>query len=263
MKKIRTGLFGFGKAGKFVASELLENELFDLAWVVKRSQMRRIQYASQAFHLDEDRAAIYREQDLSPEFFAKNEVDLIIDFSGVNGYKGYAPAAAQGVKIVSAISSYSGKALAALRAYSAKTAVLYSPNITLGINFLMIASVLLQKIAPHADIEIIEEHFREKEDTSGTALKIAKALGLDTEKRVNSIRVGGIVGKHEVIFGLKNQTIRLVHESISKAAFGQGAIFAAKWLMDKPNGFYTMEEAIIGLIRENMPVGRDVSSKSK
>ncbi len=67
-------------------------------------------------------------------------------------------------------------------------------------------------------------------------MKIADILGLDKARHVNSIRVGGIVGKHEIIFGLPNQTIRLVHESISKAAFGQGAIFAAKWLNTAPAG---------------------------
>jgi 4-hydroxy-tetrahydrodipicolinate reductase len=106
------------------------------------------------------------------------------------------------------------------------------------------ASKVLQRITPHADIEIIEEHFRDKNDVSGTALRIAEDLGLDRKMHVNSIRVGGIVGKHEVIFGLPNQTIRIVHESLNRAAFGQGAIYAAKWLMSKDIGIYTMEEAV-------------------
>ncbi|MNL04276.1 4-hydroxy-tetrahydrodipicolinate reductase [compost metagenome] len=122
--------------------------------------------------------------------------------------------------------------------------MLHSPNITLGINWLLVASRILKQIAPEADIEIVEEHFREKKDKSGTAVKIAEKLGLDSALHVNSIRVGGIVGKHEVIFGLPNQTIRLIHESINRAAFGRGAIFAAKWLLDKDSGLYSMEQAI-------------------
>ncbi|MFN3455474.1 MAG: dihydrodipicolinate reductase C-terminal domain-containing protein [Pseudobdellovibrio sp.] len=62
------------------------------------------------------------------------------------------------------------------------------------------------------------------------------------KRQVNSIRVGGVVGKHEVIFGLPNQTIRLIHESINRAAFGAGAAFAGKWLHEKPSGLYTMEQ---------------------
>ena len=134
------------------------------------------------------------------------------------------------------------------------TAVLYSPNITLGVNFLLIASQILQKIAPHADIEIVEEHFRDKKETSGTALKIANILGLEKDRHVNSIRVGGIVGKHEIIFGLPNQTIRLIHESFNRAAFGQGAIFAANWLIQKKKGLFTMENIIIDMFQKNIPV---------
>jgi 4-hydroxy-tetrahydrodipicolinate reductase len=135
-----------------------------------------------------------------------------------------------------------------------KTAVLYSPNITLGINFLLVASQILQGIAPHADIEIVEKHFRGKKEESGTAVKIAEILGLDRNKHVNSVRVGGIVGKHEIIFGLPNQTIRLVHESISRSAFGQGAIFAANWMINAPVGMYSMENIIVDMFKKNIPV---------
>jgi len=141
-----------------------------------------------------------------------------------------------------------------LKQMAEKTAVLYSPNITLGVNFLLVASQILQGIAPHADIEIVEEHFRGKKEESGTALKIADILGLDRDKHVNSIRVGGIVGKHEIIFGLPYQTIRLVHESISKSAFGQGALFAAKWLINAPTGLYSMENIIVDMFKRNIPV---------
>ncbi|GHV51462.1 4-hydroxy-tetrahydrodipicolinate reductase [Bacteroidia bacterium] len=252
MEKIRTGLFGFGRTGRIVAGELLHDENFDLKWVVRQSKTGKIRFASQLFDFERDKAPVYGKQELWPRFFEENKVDLIIDFSGINGYKEYAPAVELGVKVVTAISSYSEKALHSLRGYAVKTAVLHSPNITIGVNFLMAASRMLQKIAPHADIEIVEEHFRDKGETSGTALKIASALGLDTEKQVNSIRVGGIVGKHEVIFGLKNQTVRLIHESINKAAFGQGAIFAAKWLVNQPPGFYTMEGIITEIIKKNL-----------
>jgi 4-hydroxy-tetrahydrodipicolinate reductase len=117
----------------------------------------------------------------------------------------------------------------------------------------MVAAQILQKIAPHADIEIVEEHFKGKKEISGTAQKIAKVLKLEAE-HVNSIRVGGIVGHHEIIFGLPNQIIRLSHQSINRAAFGQGAIFAVKFLLGKPPGSYTMETIIAEMFRQNIPV---------
>jgi 4-hydroxy-tetrahydrodipicolinate reductase len=75
-------------------------------------------------------------------------------------------------------------------------------------------------------------------------LKIAEHLNIEPKEHINSIRVGGIVGKHEVIFGLPHQTLRLTHESISRSAFGTGAIFAGKWLLKKNTGLYKMEHLI-------------------
>ena len=254
MKKIRVGLFGFGKTGKLVAGEFIKDDRFDLKWVVKRTKKRGESFASRLLGYETKTGAIHAVDQLEPRFFAKNPVDVLVDFSSAQGYRGYAAAPAAGVRIITAISKYAPEDLAALKAMAKKTAVLVSPNITLGINFLLVASQVLQKIAPHADVEIIEEHFRDKQEVSGTALKLAQALGLEKSKHVNSIRVGGIVGKHEIVFGLPNQTIRLVHESISRAAFGQGAIFAAKWLVDKGPGLYTMEQIVSDLMGRNIPI---------
>ena len=99
-----------------------------------------------------------------------------------------------------------------------------------------------------------EEHFKAKSEVSGTAKRIAGVLDLNPKTHINSIRVGGIVGRHEIIFGLPNQTIRLSHESISRAAFGQGAIFAAKAILGKPPGMYTMENIIAKMFEQNIPV---------
>ena len=197
---------------------------------------------------------IFSIDDIDNLFYKKNNVDVIIDFANSKAVQFYKNAADNGIKIISAISKYEDSDYRILEDMSLSTAVLYSPNITLGINFLLIASQVLQKIAPHADIEIIEEHFREKQEISGTAKKIARALELNQEQHINSIRVGGIVGKHEIVFGLPNQTIRLTHESINRAAFGQGAIFAAKWLINQSNGLYSMEQIISDMFMKNTPV---------
>ncbi len=254
MRKIRIGLFGFGKTGKLVANEFLKDDRFELGWVVKRTRKFAERYASRRLGYETKTGPIHAVGKLGPRFFAKHPVDVLIDFSSAAGYRSYRDAPDAGVRIVSAISKYEPEDLAALKELSAKTAVLYSPNITLGINFLLVASQVLQKIAPHADVEIVEEHFRDKQEVSGTALKIAQVLGLEKTRHVNSIRVGGIVGRHEVVFGLPNQTIRLVHESISRAAFGQGAIFAALWLADKPPGLYSMEQIVADMVARNVPI---------
>ena len=166
----------------------------------------------------------------------------MIDFSSNTACKTYDLITSAGTKIVTAISKYTEEDLAYIKKASEKAAILSSPNITLGINWMMMTSMILKKIIPLADIEIVEEHFRDKNEVSGTALKLANQLDIDPVKHVNSIRVGGIVGKHEVIFGLPYQTIRLTHESISRAAFGTGAIYAAKWLSKQSTGLYSMEQ---------------------
>ncbi|HBR02809.1 MAG TPA: dihydrodipicolinate reductase [Ruminiclostridium sp.] len=244
--KLKIGLFGFGRAGSAVAKEILNDKECSLMWVMRRTDKYEGSYASHLFGLERDEGKIVSlvHTDLE-RFFEENPVDVIIDFSASCAVAEYQYAVKYGTRIVSAISNYDGKDLERLKELSRKTKVLYSPNISIGINFLIEASKVLQKIAPQADIEIIEEHFRDKKDVSGTALRIAQDLCLDTKKHVNSIRVGGIVGKHEVVFGLPNQTIRIIHESINRSAFGEGAIFAAKWLMEQEeNGLYTMEKAM-------------------
>ncbi|NCB51861.1 MAG: dihydrodipicolinate reductase [Clostridia bacterium] len=243
--KLSVGLFGFGRTGSIVAKEIIKDPDCELRWVIRKTKSPNKLWASRLLGFDHDEGQIFSFLEAGADgFFSDNKVDVIIDFSASGAVSEYMPAADLGTRIVSAISNYENSDFEKLENLKSKTAVLYSPNITLGINFLIEASKLLQKIAPEADIEIIEEHFNDKKDISGTAIRIADDLGLDREKHINSIRVGGIIGKHEVIFGLPNQTIRITHESLSKAAFGQGAIYAAKWIMSKGPGIYTMEEAL-------------------
>jgi len=246
---LKVGLFGFGRTGRMVAEEIIKDPENELVWVVRKSNKGNHEYASDFLGFPHDRQGYFfsSKETAKEDFFVNNPVDVIIDFSSKTGLYDYTEAANHGICIVSAISHYDKKELLHLKAMSKKTAVLYSANITLGVNFLLVASQILQQIVPNSDIEILEEHFREKPETSGSALKIAENLGLDPVKHINSIRVGGIVGKHEVVFGLTNQTIRITHDVISRGAFGSGALFAARSLLDKPNGFYTMED----LMRES------------
>jgi len=73
---------------------------------------------------------------------------------------------------------------------------------------------------------------------------MADALDVNKDE-INSIRAGGIVGKHEVIFGFPYQTVRLIHESISREAFGNGALFVAQNLVTKKPGLYNFEDVLL------------------
>ncbi len=254
MKKVRIGLIGFGKAGKLVADEFLKEELFSLEWVIRRTGSDHNVYASRQLGYEFDLGRLVAIDEINGDFAENHPVDALVDFSNSRGAALYEKLVRAGVPIVTAISNYEPEQIEVLQQLSKSSPVLYSPNITLGINVLMVAAQIIQKIVPHADIEIVEEHFKAKEEISGTAKKIAGALDLTPEKHINSIRVGGIVGRHEIIFGLPNQTIRLSHESISRAAFGQGAIFAVKSILGQPAGMYSMENIVAEMFRNNIPV---------
>lgn len=246
IKPIKVGLVGFGKAGKAAASVFLKSPDICLEWVVR--QGTRLENHSLPEFLgveSDDPGHIYSSQHISAaELVAKHPVDIIVDFSSTSGIDYYSQAALKrGIKVVSAISHYTDREISILDEIAKRSAVIWSPNITVGVNYMILAAQALRKIAPDIDIEIVEEHFKNKPELSGTAIKIAHSLGKDSCD-IKSIRAGGIVGKHEVIFGFPYQVVRLTHESISRDAFGDGAIFACKHLMGKSPGRYSFEELL-------------------
>lgn len=244
---MRVGLFGFGRTGKAVANVLLQSEEANLCWVIRKSKVLQHRSVPEFLGIESgEQGLIFPKDEWPPQqLFDEHPVDIIIDFSSPDAILSYGKEAAKrGIAIVTAISKYPASTVDLLKELSLKTRILWSPNITIGINFLMLAGKILKSIAPYIDIEIIEEHFKGKKEVSGTAIKISEALSLD-DTNIKSVRAGGIVGRHEIIFGFPYQTVRLVHESIMREAFGDGALFAAKNLLDKKNGFYTMENLLL------------------
>jgi 4-hydroxy-tetrahydrodipicolinate reductase len=243
---MKVGLIGFGKTGKAVASVILQHKELSLQWVLRQSTLLDHRSVSEFLGIDSDEAGqMFSTETIAVEdLLDQHPVEVIIDFSSEKGIYTYGKAAAaRGIKIISAISHYGDEEIELMHSLSQSTAMFWSPNITLGVNYLMFSAKFLQKIAPGVDIEIIEEHFKQKAGVSGTAIKIAHALDINTEK-INSVRAGGIVGKHELIFGFPFQTVRLIHESISREAFGNGAIFVAQNIIGKPAGFYNFEDLL-------------------
>lgn len=246
-KILRVGLVGHGKAGQAVANVLSCDPRFDLCWIARRS------VDGQPYcHPGTDIPVVGTEQHPFSELFERIPVDAVVDFSSPQSLYAYGEEVRRrGITLVSAISAYSEDDLAYARTLGADTRVLCSPNITLGINFLIVAAKLLRRIAPFADVEIVEQHFREKPEISGTARKIAETLEVNGE-RITSLRLGGIVGHHEVIFGFPHQTVRLTHDSIRREAFGTGAAFALTQLAGLDHGFYTFDDLLFQLIRTEL-----------
>ena len=250
---MRIGLIGFGKTGRAVARSILNEPDASLEWVVRRT----VTHPRGSFSEALDRANngdchIFSSATMPAELLLRlHPVDAIIDFSSAHGLDYYGEAAAvQGVRIITAVSSYPAEQQARLRELGSRTAVLWSPNITVGVNLVILAANLIQMIAPRADVQVVEEHFRIKKGVSSTAKVIASSLGV-TECDIKSLRAGGIVGTHEVVFGFPSQTVRLRHESVNPEAFGEGALFAALHMSFLEPGFYTMEDLLIPSFIEN------------
>ncbi|OGT00427.1 MAG: dihydrodipicolinate reductase [Gallionellales bacterium RIFCSPLOWO2_12_FULL_59_22] len=249
-QKTRVGLVGYGKAGKAVANILGADPHFDLRWIVRRSAEPEPQT-----HPDTSIPVICAARQPFGELFDRHPVDALVDFSSPESLRAYGEEVRKrGITLVSAISAYAEDDLEYARNLGLDTRVMCSPNITLGINFLIVAAKLLRKAAPFADVEIVEQHFRDKPEISGTARKIAETLEVEAEQ-ITSLRFGGIVGHHEVIFGFPHQTVRLIHDSIRREAFGTGAAFALEQLMNCGKGFYTFDDLLLRLMRTELSCG--------
>jgi len=243
---VKVGLFGFGKTGRAVATVLINEKATKLQWVAKRKKEDQFSSAPESLGIDTLEPGKFIDTGTIgiSKLLDKNPVDVIVDFSSESGLDYYGEEAAKrGISIVTAVSQYDSTKQATLKRLAKKTRVLWSPNITLGINFMFMASKALKQASPDSDIQISEEHFREKAEISGTAIRLAKLMGQEVES-INSVRAGGIVGIHEVLFGFQNETLRLRHESISREAFGNGAFFAATNLPHWPVGYYNMQDLI-------------------
>lgn len=243
---MKIGLVGFGKAGKAVASVILQNKHFSLEWVLRKNTLLEKRSVGEFLGIESKSPTYIYSTSHTPiaTLLDEHPVDYIIDFSSETGIETYGEEAAKrGIKIISAASHYPDATVEYLKELSKQTVVFWSANITLGVNFLMFAAKFLKMIAPWADIKVSEEHFKEKSGISGTAKILATALDIN-EQDINSTRAGGIVGRHEIVFGFPYQTVRLIHDSISREAFGNGALFAATNLKDKSKGFYRFEDVL-------------------
>ena len=190
--------------------------------------------------------------------------DVIIDFSHHTSTGAVADYAEKfGIPVVLCTTGQTEDELARVQALAAKVPVFFSANMSMGIALLVELAKKSAAVLPNADIEIIEKHHSAKLDApSGTALMIAQAiksvresltmmLGRSgrrarekSEIGIHAVRAGSIVGEHEVILATENEIITIGHAAQSRSVFADGAIAAAKWLIGKDAGCYTMQDMI-------------------
>lgn len=205
------------------------------------------------------------------DFDALAGSDVLVDFTRPEGtLQHLRECAARGVRLVIGTTGFDDAAKAAIRAAARETAIVFSPNMSVGVNATFkLLEVAAQILASGYDIEVIEAHHRHKVDApSGTALKmgevIAGALGkrLDDlavyareghtgERRPGSIgfatiRGGDIVGDHTVLFAGTGERIEITHRSSSRMTYAVGSLRAARFLAGRSNGLFDMHD-VLGL----------------
>ncbi|WP_028102691.1 4-hydroxy-tetrahydrodipicolinate reductase [Pseudoduganella violaceinigra] len=197
--------------------------------------------------------------------------EVLIDFTRPEATLAHlAYCAAHGVKLVIGTTGFDAAGKAAIAAAAEKTAIVFAPNMSVGVNVtLKLLEFAAKQFDLGYDIEIIEAHHRHKVDApSGTALKmgevIADALGRDlkacgvfaregvTGPRDPSsigfatVRGGDIIGDHTVMFATEGERIEISHKSSSRQHYANGALRAAHFLADKQRGLYDMYD-VLGL----------------
>ncbi len=175
-----------------------------------------------------------------------------------------------GMAVVIGTTGFSQDQIEKIKDLSKDVRCVLSPNMSIGVNVMFrLVEEVARILGPEYDIEILEAHHRLKKDSpSGTAMKlgelVAKAIGKDIhqvgvygrkgmigerkkdEIGMQVIRAGDIVGEHTVLFGGIGERLEIIHRAHSRDNFARGAIRAALWVINQPNGLYDMQD-VLGL----------------
>lgn len=172
---------------------------------------------------------------------------VIVDFSSPEASVHHAQLCAQhGMKAVIATTGLNDVQQSQVRESAKKTAIVFSPNMSLGVNMLL---GWMQQAAscmgPEYKAAMVDiHHTRKKDAPSGTAIRLAKAFG--REMPIESIREGDVVGIHTITFTGPFEKITVSHEALDQKLFAGGALNAARWVATQPAGLYDMQD-VLGL----------------
>ena len=171
-------------------------------------------------------------------------------------------------RVVIGTTGFTKKQEKIIKNYSKKIPILKAGNMSLGVNLLMYLTEIASKSLGKKFLsKVYEVHHKHKKDyPSGTALMLGKGIAVGKNKNFNnligkkylnkktfpyskrinfnSIRKGEVVGEHEVRFSSGKEIVTLNHESFDRALYSEGALAAAKWIMSKRPGLYSMRNLL-------------------
>ncbi|MDB3982155.1 4-hydroxy-tetrahydrodipicolinate reductase [Candidatus Pelagibacter sp.] len=255
MKKVNLGITGcMGRMGQQLINSSEKNNYFKL---VTLTENKFIKKKINGIKLE-----------LNSEIAFK-KTDVIIDFTIPNCTLEMLKIASKlKKKVIIGTTGFNKKEEALIKHHSKKIPILKAGNMSLGVNLLMYLTEIASKsLTDDYLTKIYEVHHKHKKDyPSGTALMLGKGIANGKKKSLyklmgkeflnkkkfpyskkinfNSIRKGEIIGEHEVKFSNKKEIITLNHEAFDRALYSDGALTAAKWIMGKKPGLYSMRDLL-------------------
>jgi len=251
MKKINVSITGcLGRMGQQLINSSKKTKEFNIVSITENTKVNK-------------KIAGLKPQ-LNSEFAFKN-ADIIIDFTIPKCTLEVLKIASKlKKKVIIGTTGFSKKEENLIKKYSKKIPILKAGNMSLGINLLMyLTEVTSKTLGDNFLSKVYEVHHKHKKDyPSGTALMLGKGIAVGKNKNFyklvgkkylnkksfpygkkinfNSFRKGEIIGEHQVKFSNGKEIITLNHEAFDRALYSEGAFAAAKWLMTKKPGLYSM-----------------------
>ncbi len=198
-----------------------------------------------------------------------DDFDVLIDFtSPASTIANVELCRAAGKAIVIGTTGLDESQKAQLQTASADQAIVFAANYSVGVNLcLNLLRMAASVMGEDSDIEVIEMHHRHKVDApSGTALRMGEVLadtlgwdlnevavygrdgytGARPHKQIGfeTIRGGDVVGDHTVMFAAEGERVEITHKAQSRMTFAKGAVRAALWAVNQPNGLYDMSDVL-------------------
>jgi len=253
-----------GRMGRRIAALAIESEQFDIAGAVDAP-------GHEAIGRDiGELAGVGAVGVPVTEDIGQAKVDVLIDFSLPESTMVWLEVCrSEGIGMVIGTTGLTPSQQAAVVDASRAAPIVQAPNMSVGVNVLLkVVGEVARALGEDYDVEITETHHRFKSDApSGTALALARAIcaatGRDADEAltfgrygrcprkpgeigIHALRVGDTVGEHTVSFGNLGETVTLAHTAHARDTFARGALRAAKWIVGKSPGMYTMQD-VLGL----------------
>ena len=255
MRKINLAISGcMGRMGQQLIKSAIKNKAFNL---VSLTENRKIQKKILGIRPEVNSVNAFKNANIIIDFTVPKCTLEILKI-----------AVKQKKKVVIGTTGFSKNEDKLIKKYSKRIPILKAGNMSLGVNLLMFLTEIASKsLTKNFLSKVYEVHHKHKKDyPSGTALMLGKGIANGKNKdfynligkkylnkksfpygnkiNFNSIRKGKVIGEHEVTFSSGKEIITLNHESFDRALYSEGALTAAKWLLNKKPGLYSMRDLL-------------------